>query len=215
MDSILVLGDSHIKHFKNKFIKNYRLDVVRAGGASAQGLLNIKSKRKALNKITKFINTNTINHKYVILCFGEVDCNATIWYYKEKYNQTLDEALKRSINNYIKFIEKYIHPHFNNNQIIIFDPILPTVRDEYPQTFEVRKDLNTTQKQRTDLTDKFSKNLRLLSNNNGYKFLSLNNIIRDTRSGLIDKKYIKNPLDHHLPKKVSFELWSTQLESLL
>lgn len=215
MERILIIGDSHIKHFKNRSIKNYQLDVIRSGGASAQGLLNLNSKRKALQKIKKFIDNNTINHKFVILCFGEVDCNATIWYYKEKYNQTLDQALDRSINNYSKFIETYIHPHFKNDQIIIFNPILPTISDEYPQTYEVRKDLNTTQQQRTDLTDEFSKKLKILSSNNNYNFVSINNILRDSNTGLVNKNFIKDPLDHHLPKQISYKLWSSQLDSLL
>ena len=215
MKNVLIIGDSHITPFKNKCKNNIIFRILKIGGASAQGLTNFNSKQGALKKIIKFFTKNKKKYDYVILCFGEVDCNATIWHYKDKYNQKLEEALSRSVNNYFEFIQTYVRPHFSNNQIIIFDPILPTISDEHPQTYEIRKGIIATQKERTALTDNFSLKLKELSAKYEYHFLSLNNIIRNKDTGLIDKMYIKNPLDHHLPKRLSFDLWTTQLSKLI
>ena len=215
MLNILVIGDSHIKHFKNQKTKLIEYTVVRTGGASAQGLTNLNSKRKTLKKIQKFFNSNTKKFDYVILCFGEVDCNATMWYYKEKYNQTINQALERTLVNYRTFINTYILSRFNRQQIIIFNPILPTVSDNYPQTYEIRKLITATQKERTNLTDEFSNRLKIMADNNTWTLLSINNFIRNNNTGMIDESFIKNPLDHHLPKALSFKLWNSQLEDFI
>lgn len=215
MKNILIIGDSHIKSFKNKKFNNYKFDIIKCGGASAQGLNNINSQKKTLLKTLKFLKSNNTNYEYVILCFGEVDCNATIWYYKDKYKQTLEDALNRTVNEYVKFIITHIENYFNKEQIIIFGAVLPTVADNIVKTVDLRKDISATQKERTDLTDMYNSLLKSSSSKHNWIFLTVNDAIRDTTTMLVDKKYIKNPVDHHLPKKISFELWVDQLEPIL
>lgn len=210
MKHILILGDSHVSPFKNKSTEHFEFTVVSSVGASAQGLTNINSKTKGLQNTINFFEKNQKNFDYVILHYGEVDCNATIWFYKEKYNQTLEEALMRSINNYKAYIKKYIEPNVKNAKILLFSPILPTVQDGYINKGKLRKNIFVNQKDRTLLTQKFDIELRKLE----YKTLSLNSKLINDSTGVIDLKYVKNPSDHHLDTKVSFKMWNELLSTL-
>jgi len=210
MKNILVLGDSHSKVFENKNIKKYNFTVVSSVGASAQGLLNIKSKTNSLKNILDFFKNTNKNFDTVVLYFGEVDCNATIWYYKEKYNQTLDESVTRTISNYNTFIQRYIKTKFVKSNIILFSPTLPTVQDGYTNKGKLRKHIDVPLKERTDLTLKFEKYLSNLE----FPLLSINDILLDRNTGVIDRRYVHNPADHHLKSSTAFNLWINKLNSI-
>ena len=215
MKNILVIGDSHIKSFKNKTLLNYKFDTLKFGGASAQGLNNIQSQKKTLKKVQKFFKKNKKNYDFVILCFGEVDCNATIWFYKEKYNQTEIEALDRTLDNYFTFIQYNIASRFFKKQIILFASILPTIADDIKQTLELRSIINATQYQRTNLTKLYNMKLKKMCKKNGWHFFDINYKIENIKTRMVDKRFIINPNDHHLPEDLSYNLWSKEISSIL
>jgi hypothetical protein len=210
MKNILIIGDSHATAFDNTSINAYKFKVVSSVGASAQGLLNVSSKTKGLKNTIDFLESNTEQFNAVILYFGEVDCNATIWHYKEKYNQTLEEAIDRTIKNYKTFIQKYIEPVFSKSSIIIFAPILPTVQDGYTNKGKLRKHIQVPLVERTTLTLAFENHLKDLD----YKVLSINDILLDKDTNTIKLKYVHNPADHHLKNSIALSLWIEKLNSI-
>lgn len=205
MSDTLILGDSHALCFKP-----LPYDLITVRGASAQGLTNQNSKYQAFNKCVNALQR--INPKKVFLLFGEIDCNATIWHYSKKYNIPTDEQLSRSINNYniflINTISKYVRP----TDISILTPILPTVptRDMLTQKSKMRRSILVPQEERTRITHIFNSKLKEICNENGFNFITINDIIIDSTTGLIDSLYCEKN-DHHLPKKIALSLWKQRL----
>jgi hypothetical protein len=210
MKKILILGDSHSLCFKKKN-PHYHTDLVFVKGASVQGLTNPNSKLNALNTFKTAISKYK-THDHVLLYFGEVDCNATIWIYKEKYNATLKEQFFRSINNYKTFIEKQIEPYFDKTQITILGPILPTIKtkNNNSQNSRMRRQVNVTQSTRTRLTNIFNQHLLNL----GYNFISINDLLVDKNTGLIKEAYA-NEFNHHINRNIAYELWMKKLPSII
>ena len=205
---ILLIGDSHTEHIHKYDNNNIKFTTLKIGGATAQGLLNLRSSRKTLNKILKFFKKYDTNYfNYVLLCFGEVDCNSAIWFYKNKYNVSLNQQLSRSINNYEKFIHEYIEHHFKPNQIILLTPILPNVSDEIynKQRPSLRTEQFISQRDRTDLTFKFISKLKTLSVKNKYSLISINDRLLDSKTNLIKDEFV-NP-SAHLPAKIAAKFW--------
>jgi Icc-related predicted phosphoesterase len=135
MIKILVLSDSHgevFNYINNKNTnKNVLFDVIIVGGASSQGLIHPTSKSNSLNIFKqKLQNIVTNEYKLVIIMLGEVDCGFVIWYYKEKYNEQLDDQINRSIDGLFEFIKIYVLTYFLPEQIIILGTTLPTIRDK-------------------------------------------------------------------------------------
>lgn len=204
MKNILVIGDSHIKSFKNKTLLNYKFDTLKFGGASAQGLNNIQSQKKTLKKVQKFFKKNKKNYDFVILCFGEVDCNATIWMYKEKYNVSLRKQFFRSVKNYKKFIKKEVEPYFQKDKIFLLGPILPTIptKNNLLQNSKMRRQIDITQSTRTRITNLFNYYIANL----GYSHYTINHLLKNNETGLIDTKF-HNEFNHHINKNIAQELW--------
>lgn len=213
---ILLIGDSHTAHIK-KFNNPYiNITTLKIGGATAQGLLNYNSSRKTLTKILKFFNTHDYKkYNYIFLCFGEVDCNSAIWYYKNKYKTSLNTQLDRSIDNYENFIKTYILTRFNKDKIILMSPILPNVPDSMynKQRPSLRTEMFINQQDRTMLTDKFSQKLLQMANKNNYTVITINDKLRDINTGLIKEKYFT--ASAHLPSLESINLWGEEFIKII
>jgi hypothetical protein len=213
---VLLIGDSHTEHIHKYDNNTVTITTLKIGGATAQGLLNPRSSRNTLNKILKFFKKHNTNYfDYVLLCFGEVDCNSAIWFYKNKYNVSLDWQLDRSINNYEKFIHEYIECYFKSNQIILLTPILPNVSDDIYN--EQRPSLRTEQfishRDRTDLTFSFISKLKILSIKNNYSLISINDKLLDLKTNLIKDDFV-NP-SAHLPAKIAAKFWGDEIMNIL
>jgi len=199
---VLILGDSHSLCWKKRN-KIFERKLVHVTGASAQGLTNEKSRLQALSKFRAEI-PNSQDCNYVFLNFGEVDCNATIWMYKKKYNMSLRDQFLRSIKNYKTFISKEIEPYFAKEKIFLLGPILPTIptRNNLIQNSKMRRQIDVTQATRTRITNMFN----LYISNLGYNFYSINNMLKNKNTGLIDEKFC-NEFNHHMNKSMAQELW--------
>ena len=205
MSDTLIMGDSHALCFKPL---THNLVTIR--GASAQGLANQHSKYQALNKCISALQT--FKPKKVFLLFGEIDCNATIWHYSEKYNIPIDDQLSRSINNYSKFLTTIVSTYVKSLDISVLAPILPTIptNDILTQKSKMRRSITVSQEDRTLLTNNFNNKLKKICSENIFNFYTINDILIDKDTNLINLQYCKKN-DHHLPKNVALSLWREKL----
>lgn len=200
---ILVVGDSHvnvIKHINRNGLgfKRYRFDHCSVGGATAQGVLNPGSKTDA-RKI--FIERVQGTSKQIDLLFllGEVDCGFVIWYYAEKFGNSVEDQLERSLKNYEQFLLEIKKMGFQ--KISVLSAPLPTIVDgqDWGDIAKKRTEVKATQLDRTNLTLKFNQGMKAVAMNNGFTYVDITEEMLDTNTGLIRSSFKhKNTNNHHL-----------------
>jgi len=211
---VLVLGDSHAEVFKDlSFIlsfPNLYFDVVAVGGATASGLKNPRSKTKAYAIFKEALNIK--RYDKIVLLLGEVDTGFVIWYRAKKYQSSIQEMLDRAVETYTKFIDYSL----NFKDVIVISTPLPTIDDNSKgEVANARRELNSTQKERTDLTLEFNRRVKAFCDLKGVSYISLDSVSLGN-DGLV-KRYLKNPnpLDHHYNKRVYAKLIIEYLKPLI
>jgi len=199
---VLILGDSHALCWKKRN-NRFQRKLVHVTGASAQGLTNENSRLQALSTFREHLSSSQ-DCDLIFLNFGEVDCNATIWMYKEKYNVSLRKQFFRSVKNYKKFIKKEVEPYFQKDKIFLLGPILPTIptKNNLLQNSKMRRQIDITQSTRTRITNLFNYYIANL----GYSHYTINHLLKNNETGLIDTKF-HNEFNHHINKNIAQELW--------
>lgn len=193
---ILVLGDSHVLVFEHKnFIKKFPFiwfHVCSVGGATASGLTNPNSKTKAFEIFEQFLLIN--KSKKVIVMLGEVDTGFVIWYRAKKYNVSVEDMFDKAVNNYTTFLKKL---SLSRNLLIISTP-LPTIDDNsLGDVVNARKEVKTSQLERTALTIKFNSSIEKFCNENNINYLNLDNQSIGL-NGLVKNELKNRDLsDHH------------------
>jgi hypothetical protein len=202
---VICFGDSHVTVFKyiqdNNLLKDYLLDVVDVGGATAQGLVNPNSKTDALEIFRRRLR-QAKRFQTILLQLGEVDCGFVIWYYAEKYSVSVKEQLKRSIDNYVKFVRELQDMGFKS--IIAVSAPLPTICDgqDWGEVANARREVKASQKERTDLTLTYNQLLKKRCKGLGIVFLDTTGQLYDEDTGLIKSCFLnEDRVDHHLNNK--------------
>jgi hypothetical protein len=199
---VLILGDSHSLCWKKRNSR-FRRKLVHVTGASAQGLTNENSRLQALSIFREHLSSSK-DCDLIFLNFGEVDCNATIWMYKKKYNVSLRKQFFRSIKNYKKFIKREVEPYFEKEKIFLLGPILPTIptKNNLIQNSKMRRQIDVTQTTRTRITHLFNYHISKL----GYNHYTINDLLLNKKTGLIDSQF-HNEFNHHINKNIAQKLW--------
>lgn len=198
---IFVFGDSHAKVFSyindEKYLEDVYFDVLSIGGATAMGVVNPNSKTNAFKYFKRKLRLVPFDSP-IILLLGEVDTGFVIWYRAQKYGYSVESQLDQALDNYIKFLELLIEKGYKNVSLI--SAPLPTIKDnsaEYGEIARLRKEVKTSQVERTDLTLKFNQRLAIISQKMKFKFINLDPYLLSP-SGIIDSKFLNNdPLNHH------------------
>ncbi len=200
--TIHCLGDSHLRYFmwadKNQIWLNTRFKFFQVPGATAMGMANPNSKTNAMESFVHYIS-NLDLPEILLFSLGEVDCGFVIWYRAEKYGETVEEQLDRSLNNYFTFVDRVIEMHAP--QIIISSVPLPTIQDgqDWGEVANLRREISASLRERTELTFLYNKRLKEFCQENGHEFLDFTSDTLDPGTGLIADSFLeKNPLDHHL-----------------
>lgn len=166
---ILVLGDSHALVFCNKkfetIFPDYFFNIVVVGGATVSGLENPNSKTQALPIF--MANLERSEAKTVIVLLGEVDVGFVICYRAQKYNTSVEAMLDKAVRNYQRLLSKIAE----RSHVICISTPLPTIKDG--NVANARRDVKTTQLQRTKLTLEFNKRMKYFCEMSGISYLSL------------------------------------------
>lgn len=218
--NILVCGDSHtgVFRYSNTKQSKYKFNVCEVGGATALGLVNPNSKTNALPIFSKTLQN--IKADKIIIMLGEVDCGFVIWVRAKRYNIPVDEQITESIYNLFSFIQQEI---INNNKykprdIIIAGSILPTIRDNTDKNFlgGARSEVDVSQKIRTIKTIEYNNILKMKCNEHGYEYIDITNYILDKNENIVKSIFLnKNAHNHHLDNEKTYNLWISQLDTIL
>tara|TARA_A100001015_G_scaffold275100_1_gene332085 strand:+ start:751 stop:1524 length:774 start_codon:yes stop_codon:yes gene_type:complete len=212
---ILVIGDSHASVFdqwcmRMRFPKtNFIMGNVQ--GATVSGLENPNSKTQAKQFFLKMLNEK--KYTCVIIQIGEVDTGFVIWYRASKYVVDVQEMYDIAVLNYKKLIEE---ASLHGTVIVISTP-LPTIADDnlWGEVANARKEVRTSQIERTKLTLDFNQEIREFCLNSQVTYISLDN------ESLGDNGVVKNELknenscDHHYSHEKYVNILAPKLKEIL
>ena len=116
---VQVFGDSHSRIFKYLKPKNIEFNLKFISGATITGFGKRHSSLNVKNNILDFLKNNTINYKFIILKFGQVDIDLG-YYYKIVIN--LINIKENFLNEVIKYGVK--------DKLIIFGINPPSLIDK-------------------------------------------------------------------------------------
>jgi hypothetical protein len=215
-EEVLVLGDSHSRVFHSRILrsslKRHFFNVLNIGGATASGLDNPMSKTKAYSLFSSALQQTKANK--VILMLGEVDTGYVIWYRAKKYNEEVGSMLERTVTTYQGFVEKVAHSGFSP---VCVSTALPTIKDTAPrgEVAKARAIITASQKERTELTLEFNRQVARFCEELGAAFIDL-----DPQSlgpdGLVKPELLNpDPSNHHYHRPAHARLLAPHLVRLL
>ena len=126
------------------------------------------------------------NEPTVITLLGEVDTGFVIWYRAKKYGACVAEMLSKAVTSYQRLIEKLAV----NYRVLCISTPLPTLADG--NAVCNRKQVNATQRERTELTLQFNQMMRAFWPD----FIDLDK--ESLQDGLVHPRLLhKSKGDHH------------------
>lgn len=197
LPTTLVLGDSHTCIFKRwpftVFFPTTNFRVCMVAGATVSGLENPNSMTRAMPLFMEALNSTKSNQ--IIVNLGEVDTGYVIWYRAEKYSLSVDEMLNNAVAKYQEFLKLLK----SKSEVCVISAPLPTIEDgnDWGDIANLRKDVQTTQVQRTSLTLKFNQLMEQFCQDNQILYLNLDSQCLGKNGVLKDTLKNKNRRDHH------------------
>ncbi len=213
---VLVLGDSHATIFGHKILRlhlrRYYLNVSSVPGATASGLENPESVTQAAQKFDLALSSTRAQK--VIVMLGENDTGFIIWYRADKYKIPVREAFQKTVATYGHFIRDVRARGFS--PICVSTP-LPTIQDgaDWGEVANLRKGITATQRQRTELTLAFNREMERLCRAEGIPYLNLDRVSVG-EDGLVKPELLNSdPADHHYGKRAFARLLAEHIDRVL
>jgi hypothetical protein len=214
-EQILVLGDSHANVFRNWRFRlamprtSFKLCVV--GGATVSGLENPNSKTQAGAQFEVALQQHTPTR--IITLLGEVDTGFVIWYRAKKHQQSVESMLDLALTNYARLLESC---QARAHTIVVSAP-LPTIQDgqNWGEIANLRRDIDTSLRERTDLTIEFNRRLGQLAATLNCDYLGLDADCLGS-DGLVSQAMLnRDPLDHHYSIAAYSQILAARLNRVL
>lgn len=213
-ENVLILGDSHAEVFyEPNFLFAFPhscFHIVSVGGATASGLENPRSKTNAYNIFFSALSQQSYDR--IIILLGEVDTGFVLWYRAQKYRESVTKMLENTVEVYTEFIQKCSE----YAETIVISTPLPTIDDSSTGAVaHARRDINASQRERTELTLKFNKHIERFCLSRKIQYINLDDASLGKNSLVKKDLKNKNSTDHHYDKKQYSKLIITHLRQLL
>jgi len=194
---VLVVGDSHARIFHNfRFLvglPRVHFHVAAKGGATASGLATPNSKTQAYQHFRRALDE--VPRDLVLVQLGEVDTGYVIWYRAKKHQARVEEMFDLAIRTYTNFLLEIAA----TDPVLVISAPLPTIGDgnDWGEVADQRKEVVTTQRERTELTVQFNRRVQEFCAAHGLGYLNLDAECMGP-DGIVSDYYMNpNPLDHH------------------
>ena len=210
---ILVLGDSHAAVFRHVHwilaLKGTALKVVSVGGATASGVDNPNSTTQARARFEAALSGKDFDA--VLVSLGEVDTGFVIWFRAQTRGISVEESFEQTIQTYFSFLRELNVL----TQLAVISTPLPTIVDDKDESFgeiaNLRKEVQATQLERTELTLKFNQCVKCFCVQEGITYLDfdLESVGGD---GLVRPSLLnKDTSDHHYNERAYMRMIGPQL----
>ena len=194
---VLVIGDSHAKifrHYEFMFrLPRIHFEVSAKGGATASGLATPTSVTQAYQRFRKALDGPA--RDLVIVQLGEVDTGYVIWYRAKKHQASVESMFDLAIKTYSDFLLEVAA----TDRVLVISAPLPTITDgnDWGEVADQRKEVVTTQKQRSELTVLFNRRMEEFCRENGMVHLNLDAACMG-ENGIVRPYYLHaDSNDHH------------------
>jgi hypothetical protein len=197
------IGDSHVDVFWDmEFSPLYfwwaKIKIKVVHGATATGLENPNSKTKAKENFKEYIQNEVRKNDIVVFQLGEVDCGFAIWYRSKKHNLSVEDQVNMALNNYMALVQL---AEDKEAKVFVCSTVLPTIQDNQNmgEVANLRKEIDVSLKERTELTLNFNEKIALLLKNKSTTFLNFDDLLLDKKTKLVKTIFLnKDPNNHHL-----------------
>lgn len=215
------IGDSHTEvfwymEFSPLYFWRLTPKIKAVHGATATGLANPNSKTQALDIFENYLDEEVNKEDYVVFQLGEVDCGFAIWYRAEKHKLSVQKQTQLAINNYSSLIQK--SSAINGKKTIVCSAVLPTIQEgnNFGEVANLRKEVKTNIKERTQLTLDFNSMLKQLAEKNRLGFIDLDQHLLNEKTSVIHSKFLhKDPANHHLDSSSLAKIISKELNFIV
>lgn len=208
-------GDCHVSIFRKLNTlgqhNGIRFRTTSVNGATVFGIENPNSQTNAFNIFTEWLSATPHNH-YILFLIGEVDLGFLIWWKAKKTDQLPEALLQESLIRYKRFLLKVVSRF---DKLIVCSAPLPTIKDGelFGNVANARREVNTTQKERTKLTLQFNRELKHWAKKKGIRFLDFDRYSLNPDSLLIREEFLnKDKTDHHYYDQAFISLILRSLE---
>lgn len=218
---VVCLGDSHLSVFSEErhpvnaahLMPRAWFDPCTVVGATARGLANPFSRTNALTIFRHRIELAQ-TWQQVVFQLGEVDCGFLIWQRAAKLGESVEEQFRQSVDNYVSFVDEIRARGFE--QLFVLSAPPPTTGDNHEWTGSThpRRDLKTSQRDRTELTLRFNEELERRAG--VYAYLDVTGPTIDPATGMVGGSFLnEDASDHHLRPELYGRLIAERLGPLL
>jgi hypothetical protein len=218
---ILVLGDSHCGIFEYCFDQGllvpHLVNCEIVAGATAYGLNNDVSQTGAWQKFERALR-RFAHFDVVVLMLGECDCSFALPKKAERLNVSPESLIDQSLAGLRRLVVKVRgDTAAPGRRIILVGAILPTIDDGAAASQEnvLRREIRTSQAERTRLVLSFNEKLRQLADDMQVGYFDLTAQTMNPETGLVDRRYVASAEDHHLSHPASAPLWARGLLNCL
>jgi hypothetical protein len=215
VSEVLVLGDSHAKVFQETRLqrgwRHLYFDVVAVDGATVSGLANPNSETQALPIF--MARSRTSKARVAVVLLGEVDTGFVIWFRAEKYRAPIESMLAQAVKNY----QDLLRTLGGRFRLVCISAPLPTIADGQAIGIvaNARRGINASQRQRTELTLEFNRQMRSWCSANGIDYVDLDPFSLGP-DGLVAPRLLNSDAaDHHYERHAYAELLASQLGTIL
>lgn len=218
---VLVIGDSHGGVFEYAFdhglLAPHWLNCEIVPGATAYGLNNDASQTRGWEKFDRALRRFE-HFDTVLVVLGECDCSYALWQIAAARGTAPAELLGRSLDGVRRLVGRIRDGEVGRGKrVVLVGAPLPTVDDAAAARQEnlLRRDIAATQRQRTELVLQFNAGLRALAAALQTGYFELSDALLDPASGLVDRRFVACPEDHHLSHPATAPLWAAGLRGAL
>ncbi len=173
-----------------------RFQVVSVRGATAFGLGNPNSQTNALQVFQDEL-ARLQPAQPILFMMGEVDAGFLIWLRAKTRNRSVESCMADALQRYTSFLAGV---HRDHPSLIVSAAPLPTIPDGeiHGKVANARREVDASQRARTDLTLEFNRRLKDWCTAHGVCFLDLDAYSLDEKTGLVSAGLLnRNPGDHH------------------
>jgi hypothetical protein len=198
-EHVLCLGDSHVQVMRHVRIQCAWFRVGAVEGATASGVMDPNG---VAGSMTAFIRRAQSAPRWqrVLVQLGELDCGFVIWHRAQRHGLSIDEQLGATLDSYLAFLQLLIKLEFR--EVIVLSAPAPTIPDDrraWGAVANLRSEISTTQRERTDLTLRFNSELQGRCRTTGASFVDVTTGHVDRHTGLVASAFRRGAdEDHHL-----------------
>lgn len=212
-------GDSHLWVPKHAYELGHfgsvqcKFEIV--GGATAVGLRHPTSKTEALQRFRECLLPPSIE-RIPILQLGEVDCGFVIWLRAQRYGESIEEQLDASLRAYVSFLTELKTRGYK--KILATSATPPTIRDGdlVGDVANIRKEVEATYRERSQLTAEYNHRLRLACQREEIVFVDFTPHFVDPATGLLNEAFRNaDPADHHLDRDTAGIVWAQEIKAAI